>query len=121
MPETVKVLEVTEISLSIYKTNPPILNIHAEGVVRTSGYTNGRLVPYVYVMPPRDGIWDFDFVADKPDDPAKQVLCPIATDYMWHNYPEDLKGVRIHSSTNSLEKMLTESREKILKSDLVDK
>lgn len=100
MADTVKVYEVKSVKLNVEKNT---LSIHADGVVRTSGYTNPRLEPFVYIQPPADGIWDFDFVADKPGGPVKQVLTPISADYTWESFPSDIKGVRIHAETNSIE------------------
>jgi len=103
-------MEVSSVKLTIYKTNPPALHIHAEGVVPTPGYTNAQLVPYVYIQFPPDGIWDFDFVADKPDGPVQQVLSPIFADYVWDGFPAELKGVRIHGACNSVEETIEGSR-----------
>lgn len=103
MAETVKVYEVKSVKLTTEKST---LLIHADGVVRTGGYTNPRLEPYVYIQPPPDGIWDFDFVADKPTGMVPQVLTPIKAEYKWENYPGDLKGVRVHAETNSVEEKL---------------
>ncbi len=105
---TEHVHEVTSVDLTIYKTHPPTLAIYAEGIAPTPGYTNPRLEPYVYIHPPTDGIWDFAFVADKPGGIVPTVLCPISTTYYWHNYPKDLKGVRVHASQNSVEAKLNE-------------
>lgn len=117
MANTVKVMEVTDVMLSIFKTHPPTLYIHAEGLVPTPGYTNARLVPYVYVQFPPDGIWDFDFVADKPTGIVQQVISPVAASYMWHDFPAELKGVRIHASHNTIEKNISEHTPKELKSN----
>jgi hypothetical protein len=119
MSNTVKIMEVIDVNLTIYKTNPPILNIRAEGIVPTGGYKNGRLVPYVYVQFPPDGIWDFDFVADSPDGPTTDVLSPINAEYMWPDYPAKLIGVRIHSANNKIEKKTSDHKEKTLKSSLI--
>lgn len=97
-----KVLEVNEGGANILKSEPPILSITALGTVSTDGWKNPRLVPYVYVQFPPDGIWDFDFVAEEPDGPVPQVLTPIVGHYDWKGFPAELKGVRIHSSTNDL-------------------
>lgn len=121
MSQTVKVMEVTEVSLTIFKTNPPILCIYTEGIVPTLGYQNGRLVPYIYIKPPADGIWDFDFVADKPDGPVPQVISPIAAVYMWSDFPGDLKGVRIHAAHNKVVANLSSGKKKILKSNFAGK
>lgn len=98
-----KILKVVNVNLTIFKINPPALNIDATGLVPTGGWTNGKLVPYIYVSFPKDGIWDFDFVADEPQGPVAQVISVVSANYLWHNYPKELKGVRIHSSTNFLE------------------
>jgi hypothetical protein len=119
MSNTVKVLEVTDVTLTIYKSNPPILGIFAEGVVLTSGYQNPKLIPYVYIAPPEDGIWDFDFVADQPEGPAKQVLTPILATFLWSDFHENIKGVRIHGVVNSIERKISEHREKELRSTFV--
>jgi len=112
MSQTVLILEVQNVKLTIYKTNPPTLHILAEGVVPTPGYKNPTLIPYVYVQFPPDGIWDFSFVADQPDGPVQQVLSPICATYNWEGYPEKLKGVRIHSSTNSVEALIDDAAPK---------
>jgi hypothetical protein len=109
---TVQVMEVQKVELTVYKTYPATLGISADGVVPTPGFTNPQLVPWVYIMPPQDGIWDFDFVADEPKGPVQQVLSPISASYFWHSYPQDLKGVRIHARMNSVEALLEEGREK---------
>lgn len=100
---TKKVLQVLEIELSIQKTNPPILVIKTNGEVNTGGWSHGRLVPFIYIMPPQDGIYEFDFVAESPDGMVPQVISPIeAEPYFWSNYPSELKGVKVYASSNSL-------------------
>lgn len=114
MPNSKKVLEVQNVETTIYKTFPPTLGVFAEGVVPTLGYTNGQLIPYVYVHFPQDGIWDFVFVADAPNGPAPEVISPITAAYFWHDYPKDLKGVRIHAAINSMEKSIGSAKERSL-------
>ncbi len=98
-----KILRVLKVNTTVYKTHPPTLSIDAVGQVNTGGWKNGRLVPYVYVQFPPDGIWEFDFVADEPAGPVIQVISVISANYLWHDYPKELKGVRIYSSTNKME------------------
>jgi len=104
-----KVLEVSEVEL-VAEHKQRILSIVAHGTVTTSGWKNPRLIPYVYITPPADGIYDFDFVADAPDSPALQVLLPISAGEEWQDFPPDLIGVRVHASTNSVEKKLDEAK-----------
>ncbi len=97
-----KISEVKDGYLKILKSNPPILSITAQGVVPTGGWENSQLIPYVYFQIPPDGIWDFDFVAEELEDPVTQELPPIVAHYDWKDFPTELKGVRIHASTNDL-------------------
>ncbi len=104
---TQKILEVTAIADLIVLTSlPPKLQINASGHVTSTGWTNAQLIPYVYIQAPPDGIYDFDFVAEPPDEVAAQAISAIEASYLWDAFPEGLKGVRIHASTNSLEKLL---------------
>jgi hypothetical protein len=119
MSHTVKVLEVIEVNLTIYKTNPATLAIRAEGIVPRLGYRNGQLIPYVYIKFPTDGIWDFDFVADEPDTPSPTVLAPITADYLWPDYPKNLRGVRIHATNNKIEKEIKDHVTKSLTEEMV--
>ncbi len=96
-----KILEVTEIELAVLESFPPQLRIAAAGTVPTAGWSNPRLVPYIHIQPPPDGIHDFDFVADPPEGVTTQVISPINIVYIWKDFPERLRGVRIHASQNS--------------------
>lgn len=98
------VMKVVDVDLKILKSNPPQLHISAIGLVNSGGWTNPRLEPRVYIQFPPDGIQDFDFVADPPKGTVIQVVLPIAASELWENPPLDLlKGVRVHSATNSIE------------------
>ncbi|QUJ68354.1 hypothetical protein KDD30_04275 [Photobacterium sp. GJ3] len=63
-----KIFEVSHVELALMKSHPPQLGIRAHGFTTTLGWENARLVPFVYVMPPADGIYEFDFVATPPAD-----------------------------------------------------
>lgn len=95
-----KILEINSASYFMYKTNPAILVISAQGTVPTSGWTDGQLSPYIYVTPPKDGIQDFDFIAKPPTGIVLQVLTPIEADWR-ATMPKWLKGFRIHASSGS--------------------
>ena len=99
---TKKVIEVTGVTLEILKKNPPILVITSKGNVSSGGWSNGQLIPFVYIMPPSDGIYEFDFVADEPTGISTQVISEITSQsFMWDDFPADLKGVKVYSSSNS--------------------
>ncbi len=106
-----KIYSVDDVQLAILKTFPPTLRIVATGLVTTGGWSDPQLVPYVYVSPPADGIYDFDFIARPPAGIAIQVILPITAAYHWRGYPQELIGVRIHASSGSLEEMLNAPRE----------
>lgn len=106
-----KIYEVNEVLLQINKTNPPFLSIIAIGTVSSTGWTNSRLVPFIYIAPPKDGIYEFDFVAETPTGTALDVLMPISTAGEWHEYPKDLKGIRVYASSNEKTIMLEGSKE----------
>ncbi len=103
---TAKLLDVKHIDLAILKSNPPQLSITVFGSAPTLGWTSANLVPYVYITPPEDGIYDFDFVGTPPSGPAGEMITPAVTNYVWPDYPPELKGVRIHASLNEMEKLL---------------
>lgn len=98
-----KVFEVTSVSHEIQKTYPPTLVIKALGRVSTSGWSNGQLQPHVYIDPPSDGIYGFDFVADAPTGIELEMISDIESKaFEWQGYPDSLKGVKVHSSTNAI-------------------
>ncbi|MCE6976347.1 hypothetical protein EI534_02660 [Pseudomonas frederiksbergensis] len=105
------VMKVVDVDLKILKSNPPQLHISAIGLVNSGGWTNPRLEPRVYIQFPPDGIQDFDFVADPPQGAAIQVILPIDASKLWKEPPLDkLKGVRVHSASNSIEAPLKSSK-----------
>jgi hypothetical protein len=104
---TKKVFEVTDFTLVILKKNPPILEVDCKGNVISGGWSNGQLIPFVYKMPPKDGIYEFDFVADEPTGPDTDVITEITSvPFMWDNFPMELKGVKIYASSNHIIKKL---------------
>ncbi|MEO7340573.1 MAG: hypothetical protein ABI073_06825 [Luteolibacter sp.] len=101
-----KIYSVDDIQLAILKTNPLTLRIIATGLVTSSGWGEPQLSRYVYIAPPVDGIYDFDFLANRPGGTVLQPILPITAAFQWQPFPTELKGVRIHASAGSLEAML---------------
>ena len=96
----------------------PFVSIVAAGRVATTGWGNPQLSGWVYVAPPADGIQDFDFCADEPSGIILPVLTPFAAyrtiDRDWRHFfgrERPLRGVRVHSRTNSVEAMVAEAHE----------
>lgn len=98
-----KVFSVDVVVFNQTRSLPPILMVQAKGRSSTSGWTNGRLSPYIYITPPADGIWDFDFIATAPTGFALQVISPIESELLVITAPPWCRGVRVHASTDKLE------------------
>lgn len=101
-PTWKRVYQVNRVDLSILLSCPPQLHIWAKGEAASNGWTNPQLVPFIYIEPPADGIYDFEFVADPPQGPDNPVITPIEATYIWPDFPDWLKGVRVHSATNAI-------------------
>ena len=103
---TKNVYEVTSVDLRIQKSKPPIVQVTAEGTVRTTGWKNGRLEAVVYVMPPVDGIQDLNFVADEPSGITQPTITPIKSQELdLGRVSEWMKGVRVIAETNKKEEL----------------
>lgn len=92
----------------IIKTFPPTLSIIACGMTATSGWSDFSLSQYHYLVPPADGIYEFDFfgLPPGPSSIVMDVLTPCFANYLWDDFPFQLKGVRIHTKSNSVEILL---------------
>jgi len=106
MPESQLIYSVNDVELAILKSDPPQLSISAKGETRTGGWTNPELVEIIYVTPPADGIYEYEFVATPPDGPSTTALTPIEAETVRHSIPKELKGVRVKAETNSKEALL---------------
>ena len=106
-----KVAEITEIHLEIDKTDPANLIIHTNGKVDRKGWINAQLLPYTYFTPPLDGIYAFDFLGEASHSPkASTAVDIIAEPFTWHNFPADLVGIKVNSSTNHIMGFLSENK-----------
>ena len=116
-----KVLEVENVKLSILESLPLKLSITALGTVPTPGWKDGELIPHVYIQPPPDGIYGYDFVAVPPDQLVPQVITPIVANKV-EPLPDGLKGVRVHASLNSKIALLDRGggRTIVVKGELTD-
>ena len=103
------IYRVEYVNLTILALNGPrIVLISAYGATNTTGWSNFRLQPYIYVQPPTDGIWDFVFVGDPPSGVALDVISHATATYVWTLGKSDFRGVRVHSATNAIEKVVSE-------------
>lgn len=109
-----RIYKVKSICLFLERSNPRNFLIQADGEVVSSGWKNSELTFWRYNKPPVDGIQDFDFVAEPPTGIVLQVISPIdgeamITDFNIKNYwgrGQPLMGVRVHATSNSLEKLI---------------
>ncbi len=110
LPDASLVYQVDNVDLFILKTQPPSLHITAFGETRSSGWTSPQLAPRLPLVPPADGIWDFDFIAMPPASGTivTPALAPITADVLWPSMPPDARGVRVHAATNSVEALLVD-------------
>ncbi|HEX4965253.1 MAG TPA: hypothetical protein VF173_30875 [Thermoanaerobaculia bacterium] len=100
------IYNVTDVHLTLNKKNPPDLVIDAGGETRTNNWTDPELQPWIYIQPPPDGVYDFDFVAEPPRGPSNDVITPIQAQYVWKDLPDEVRGIRVHSETNSVTEWL---------------
>jgi hypothetical protein len=100
-----KVDKVAVEGLLVVPENPPAIAVSAEGWVPTTGWSHPSLAPWMYIQPPADGILDLDFVVTSPTGLVLQVFCKIGVASAFV-VPAWVKGVRVHSSTDSIVAML---------------
>lgn len=96
-----KVRTVESVSAVFLKSNPPTFLVQAAGTVPTGGWSDGQLAPRVYITPPDDGLWDFDFIAKAPRGITTAVISPIGASFSLFDPPTWVKGARVHASLNS--------------------
>lgn len=121
-----KLYSVDEVKLSIQKINPPNLVVRADGKSNSTGWSDQQLLPYVYISPPADGIYEFDLVGTPPgpETIVNRVISDMnpEAELVWEGFPSDLKGVRVYASYNSLTTFLNSgsSQTVALKGTLTD-
>jgi len=108
-----RIYSIESVKIHIKKSNPSKLGISSVGTVSSSGWTNPHLSPRVYVVPPSDGIQDFDFNAQEPQGIVLPVMLPISAAQLTDKDPANfwgkgvpLVGVRVHSQTNTVEEKI---------------
>jgi hypothetical protein len=99
---TARVYSIDGLNVSIVKTYPPGLQVHVEGQVSSSEWAKLSLHYFIYITPPADGIYEADMVGEPPADLSVPTLSPFSHDEMRTPLPEDLKGLKVYSATNSV-------------------
>jgi hypothetical protein len=94
-------------SVRLAATMEPLnLLIEVDAMAPTPGFTDFAIKPVTYIQRPRDGIYDVTAVGVPPNANVPAVLERVEFRYRWTGFPSDLRGVRVHSSGNSIEAML---------------
>lgn len=99
------VLSVSDVSATMTNGSPHFLMLHVTGLVPTTGWSEGQLVPAVYSGAPDKGVWDWYFMALRPTGIVSQVRAPIAAT-LTVELPQWCRAVRICASTNAIEQAL---------------
>jgi len=102
------IYEVDDVKITYIKRSPPEYRIDATGKTRTAGWSKAELSAVVYVQPPPDGIYDYQFVAEPPSEVSSQVLTPISSQKVLEKMPTGFRGVRVHAESNKKEALLEE-------------
>jgi len=98
-----RVMEVDSVQVATFKIDGvTFVAVCALGRVPTTGWSDFELDPYFYLVPPGDGIMDFDFDGKAPSGPAGDVVMPALACGVFR-MPGWLKGVRVHAQKNSKE------------------
>lgn len=98
-----KVLEVTSVAAIRYGSTPRAILIAIMGNANCAGWSNFALVPWIYINPPADGIYDFDLIGTPPEDQAGSGITAFKHHHVWSDYPDQAEGVRIHASSNQMQ------------------
>jgi hypothetical protein len=116
-----RVYSISTVMAALNKKNPPDLVIVATGEVPSTGWSDVVLSPYIYITPPADGIWDFDFIGKPPTGIVNSVILPVSASFevadvdlasFW-GPGQPLTGVRIHARANSLDAQIGSSLDTI--------
>lgn len=113
-----KIYSVDTVHLTLINTELSRLVVCAEGRAVSTGWRSPLLSPHIYLTPPKDGIQDYEFLADPPDGIVLPVLTPMHVDLVidpidvanhW-GADQPLKGVRIHAVANTKAAPIGEQR-----------
>jgi hypothetical protein len=100
------VFSVQSISIQTLLSQPPHVIISFTGQATSTGWSLAELSSrFNNQHAAKDGIYEFDFVAEPPKEISLPVLTPIAASFELFPKPNDFKGVRIYAQSNFKEQM----------------
>jgi hypothetical protein len=88
--------------------------ILASGVVDSSGWSSIRLSPYFYSKPPEDGMWELDFLADKPSGPVLETELPVTT-FEIFSAPNWMEGIRVYGESDHIDLPVSKFKKMVVK------
>lgn len=92
---------VKAVLLATLESYPPKIAIRVIGEAPNSGWNpEGRLVPYVYFVPPADGIYEFDLVSESPEPSivTNPVITEVGAFHVIDSIPPSFSGVKIYGA-----------------------
>jgi hypothetical protein len=72
------------------------LTITAVGQVPTGGWSGAKLTRKDAKTAPKDGIYEYELTAVRPDGIVTQVISKVKASDTWENPPADIKGVKVY-------------------------
>ena len=98
-----KIYSVDTVNYHLNKSIPPNLVVTASGTVNSSGWKEGRLIPWTYKKMPTDGIVDFDFIATYPEENVIWLFSTIESIPLTITFHNWIKGIRVHAANGNKE------------------
>jgi hypothetical protein len=105
-PVPAVIYAINDVQITATTDVPAQLELRVIGTVNSGGWSQPTLIPFKYLLPPQDGIYDFTFYATPPANPSGGGFGSIEVIYKLGLVPNDVKGYRVHASTNSIETLL---------------
>lgn len=94
---------VKSVDLVTLESFPPQIWIRVVGEAPNSGWSEtGFLNQYVYLLPPADGIYEFDLLAFSPDNSATSnpVVTKIEANFVINAIPDGFVGVKVYGKND---------------------
>jgi len=96
---------ILKVAYAFEKSNPPNLAVTAVGQV-TEGWTGVCLVRRCYVIPPSDGIWEYDLLGFQPVEGQSERPVEVSATDRWEQFAEpNVIGVRVYGEGAGLKEV----------------
>lgn len=83
-----------------------VLHIEVIGMATLRAWQHAELIPFNIKRTISDGIYDFEFYVSQASQDLETGTQKMHTHYQWHNFPEQLRGIRVVGRRNSILVML---------------